>query len=146
MVRQYRVNRWARFINRRALKLVRRGWSKRTWSLTTTGHRSGELRTTPVSPIEVAGTRWLVGPYGSVGWVQNLRALPEGVLISGREEFRFRAVEAEPEVAGRVMAEYLRREKFVRPYVGLSPDDPIERFVASAERYPVFRVEPIPPA
>jgi hypothetical protein len=42
--------------------------------LSTRGRRSGRLRTTPVVPVEHAGKRWLVAPYGAVSWVHNARA------------------------------------------------------------------------
>src|SRR5438093_12133365 len=42
--------------------------------LTTTGRRSGRPRTTPVSLVVDDGRRWLVSPYGAVGWARNVRA------------------------------------------------------------------------
>lgn len=45
-------------------------------SLTSTGRRTGQPRTTPVSPIEVNETRYLIAPYGAVDWVRNVRATP----------------------------------------------------------------------
>ena len=41
--------------------------------LTTHDRKTGEPHTTPVVPIDQDGTRWLVAPYGTVGWVRNAR-------------------------------------------------------------------------
>jgi len=45
-----------------------------TYLLTTMGHRSGRPHTTPVALVVDDGRRWLVSPYGEVGWVHNVRA------------------------------------------------------------------------
>jgi hypothetical protein len=38
------------------------------------GRKSGIPRSTPVTLVEHEGARWLVAPYGQVGWVKNARA------------------------------------------------------------------------
>ena len=53
-----------------ALKLAPKGY----YVLTTIGRKTGEKRTTPVVLIEEDGHRWLVAPFGPVGWVHNARA------------------------------------------------------------------------
>src|SRR5438132_8329014 len=45
-----------------------------TYLLTTMGHRSGRAHTTPVALVVDDGRRWLVSPYGEVGWVHNVGA------------------------------------------------------------------------
>ena len=52
------------------LKLAPKGY----YVLTTFGRKSGEKRTTPVVLVEENGRRWLVAPFGPVGWVYNARA------------------------------------------------------------------------
>ncbi len=47
------------------------------------GRKTGLPRTTPVSLIEHEGRRWLVAPYGEVGWVRNARAAGEAELLRG---------------------------------------------------------------
>ena len=42
------------------------------------GRSSGEWRTTPVNPLTVDGTRYLVAPRGNAQWVRNLRAIGTG--------------------------------------------------------------------
>jgi len=54
--------------------------------LTVPGRKSGEPRTVPVAVTEVDGRRWVIGAYGDVHWVRNLRAAGGGVIVlDGRE-------------------------------------------------------------
>jgi len=53
--------------------------------LSVPGRRSGELRTTPVSPLTMSGQRYVVG-LKDADWVQNARAAGSGVLTRGRNE------------------------------------------------------------
>ena len=108
--------------------------------LTTTGRKSGRQRTTPVVLVENPGERWLVSPYGAVSWVCNPGALPELSLRRGRRTERFHAQEAAPEVAGPVLREYLGHVRATAPFFDVKPGDPVERFVAEADRHPVFRL------
>ncbi|MGH3442455.1 MAG: nitroreductase family deazaflavin-dependent oxidoreductase [Nitriliruptorales bacterium] len=108
--------------------------------LTTTGRRSGQPRTTPVRLLDHEGQRWLVSPYGTVGWVHNVR-------INDRVTFRrrgraetLRAEEVDAATAAPVLREYLRAESFVRLFFDAEADDPIEAFEAEADRHPVFRL------
>jgi deazaflavin-dependent oxidoreductase (nitroreductase family) len=111
-----------------------------TYLLTTSGRKSGKPRTTPVNIIDLDGERWLVAPYGNVGWVDNVRATPEVTLRRGRNEESFRAEEVDPEQAGPVLKAYVRRFQVTAPYFDAKRDDPVDRFVAEAARHPVFRL------
>src|SRR5258707_13959817 len=42
------------------------------------GRKSGQIRTTPVNPLEIGGKRYLVAPRGETEWVRNLRAARGG--------------------------------------------------------------------
>ena len=44
---------------------------KSNYLLTTRGRKSGRRHTTPVSLVIDNGQRWLVAPYGAVGWVHK---------------------------------------------------------------------------
>lgn len=112
--------------------------------LTTTGRKTGRARTTPVILVENPGDRWLVSPYGEVGWVRNLRAQPELALRRGRSTGHFHAMEAAPEVAGPVLRQYLRDVTETAPFFDVQAGDPVERFVAEAGRHPVFRLTAVP--
>src|SRR5215471_18055310 len=57
------------------------------------GRKSGQVRTTPVALVEVGGRRWVVGTFGNVNWVRNLRAAGEATVAVGRRSERVRSVE-----------------------------------------------------
>src|SRR5688572_15070808 len=66
--------------------------------LTVRGRRTRQPRTTPVSPLTVAGHRYVIGGYEGADWVRNARAAGEGVLARGRRAERVRLVDLpEPE-------------------------------------------------
>ncbi len=110
-------------------------------TLTTAGRRTGQPRTTPVLPIEGNETRYLVAPYGTVDWVQNIRANPDVTISRGRRTERFRAIEAPAGEAAPVIKRYLKSMPIVRPYSDLSPQDDLDAVAAGAAAHPVFRLE-----
>jgi deazaflavin-dependent oxidoreductase (nitroreductase family) len=112
--------------------------------LTVPGLRTGELRTTPVYLMEIEGERWLVAPYGAVGWVRNLRAAGRATLERGGRSEEVGAVEAGPEEAAPVLRRYIADVPLTRPYVDVSADSPRAAIAAEASRHPVFRL--VPPA
>lgn len=52
--------------------------------LTVRGRKTGQPRTAAVAVVEIEGRRWVIGSYGDVNWVRNLRAAGEGSLRRGR--------------------------------------------------------------
>ena len=55
--------------------------------LTVRGRKSGLPRTAPVAVVELDGRRWVIGAYGDVQWVRNLRAAGEAeIRVRGRAE------------------------------------------------------------
>ena len=122
--------------------LARRGLAGRhTYILTVRGRKTGRAFSTPVILVEDA-ERWLVAPYGEVGWVRNVRAAGEvEIARSGRSE-RMRIEESAPEQSAPVLREYLKRVPVVRPFFDVTPDSPLADFVAEAPRHPVFRLTP----
>lgn len=110
--------------------------------LTVRGRTSGRPRTTPVRVMKHGGRRYLVGPYGEVGWVRNARAAGEVSLRRGRHSASYAVVECRPDEAGPVLKAYARVEPITRPYFDARPSDPPPAFAAEAARHPVFRLEP----
>ena len=81
MARAYRLRLWRRLINWMIGVLLRLGVSPpHTYLLTVRGRKSGHPYSTPVTLVEEAGKRWLVAPYGEVGWVRNARAAEQVTL------------------------------------------------------------------
>ncbi len=107
--------------------------------LTVRGRTSGRPHSTPVRLIE-GGERWLVAPYGDVGWVRNARAAGSVELRHGRSSEILSIEEVAPEVAAPVLREYLKKVAVVRPFFDVKTGSPLEAFVVEAPRHPVFRL------
>jgi len=123
--------------------LLRLGLAPRTTVLLTVpGRRSGRPRSTPVTLVEEDGQRWLVAPYGPVGWVHNARVAGQVQLSRGRRSETVRVKELAPEAAGPILKAYLDRVPITRPYFDVTPDAPLAAFAAEASKHPVFQVEP----
>ena len=76
---------WRRSVNRMIRVMLRLGVSPpHTHLLTVRGRKSGYPHSTPVTLVEGARKRWLVAPYGEVGWVRNARAAEQVTLTRGR--------------------------------------------------------------
>lgn len=141
MAKTYRLTGMLKSVNVMMRGLLRVGLApKTTCLLTVAGRRSGEPRSTPVSLVEDAGQRWLVAPYGEVGWVLNARAAGQVALSRGRRSETLRIVELDAVEAGPVLKRYVAQQPITRPYFDAGPDDPPEAFVAEAGRHPVFKL------
>jgi deazaflavin-dependent oxidoreductase (nitroreductase family) len=141
MARSYRLGRGRRLVNAFVKRLLRLGLAGRhTFLLTVPGRSSGRLCATPVILVE-NGDRFLVAPYGAVGWVKNLRASGRATLGRRGQRQAITVRELAPAESAPVLREYLRRVRAVRPFFDASPHSPLEAFAAEAERHPVFRIE-----
>lgn len=67
--------------------------------LTVRGRTTGRPRTAPVAVAEIDGRRWVIGAYGEVHWVRNLRAAGEAVIRSGDRTEHVTAVELDRDTA-----------------------------------------------
>jgi hypothetical protein len=112
--------------------------------LSVPGRASGELRTTPVSPLEFNDRRWIVGGWANADWVKNLRASGWGLLTKGSRVERIRVLEVPLEARAPVIQAFAQQRggRGFEP----SPDAPLEAFAAAAERYPVFEIVASEPA
>lgn len=123
--------------------MVRRGTGPRgTVLLTVAGRTSGEPRTTPVTLVERDGVRWLVAPYGPVGWVRNVRAAGVVEARRGRRTERLVAEEVDAATGAPVLRQYLQEVAVVRRVFDVAPGDPVEAFVPLVPTHPVFRLRP----
>lgn len=110
------------------------------------GRRTGRLRRTPVSPMELDGARYLVAGYPTAQWVHNARAAGVGELTTGRRRERVRLVELDVEDARAKLREFpVRVPSAVSVMVdaGVVPDGSPESFAALAGRCAVFRLESV---
>src|SRR3712207_6049138 len=94
-----RLPRWLKVANPVIVALQRRGLTIGTMHLLTVpGRRSGEPRTTPVSPLTVAGRRYIIAGLEGADWVKNARASGWAILARGRKEERVGLVELPVEI------------------------------------------------
>lgn len=61
--------------------------------MTVRGRKSGRPRTVAVAVVDIEGRRWVIGAYGNVNWVHNLRTAQEAVIHAGRQPERVSAAE-----------------------------------------------------
>ena len=143
MAKSYRLTPLRRVANVVMRLLLPLGLAPRTTMLLTVpGRRSGTPRSTPVTLVEEDGHRWLVAPYGTVGWVHNARAAGQVELSRGRYSETVRLKELAPEAAAPVLKAYVERVPITRPYFDVTPDAPFAAFAAEAPKHPVFQVAP----
>ncbi len=141
MANIYRLGPVRRGINVVMTTMIRIGvGAPSSYLLTTTGRKTGSPRTTPVTLVEGDGDRWLVAPYGAVGWVHNVRSTPEVSLRRGRRTEMRSAIEVDAETAGPVLQRYVRDVRVTAPFFDAKASDPVELFVREAPRHPVFRL------
>ena len=110
------------------------------------GRKSGEWRQTPVNPLTIEGTTYLVAPRGNTQWVRNMRASGEGRLRAGRRTEDFTAVEVPEAERPAVLRAYLDRWKWEVGafFEGVGPDSSDEELLGIAPDHPVFRIGPPP--
>jgi deazaflavin-dependent oxidoreductase (nitroreductase family) len=141
MARVYRLGPWRRAVNVLVRGLLLIGLAPpRTYLLTVRGRRSGRLYATPVTLVEERGLRWLVAPYGEVGWVRNARAAGEVALGRGRRVETVAIFELPPEEAAPILQRYVTDVPITRPYFDVTPTSNLAAFAAEAPRHPVFRI------
>ena len=108
------------------------------------GRKSGELRSNPVNPLVVDGSRYLVAPRGNTQWVRNLRVAGEGELRIGRRVEPFSATEIGDDAKPAILRPYLKRWKWEVGifFDGVDAKAPEEKLREIAPGYPIFRIEP----
>ncbi|HEU5434733.1 MAG TPA: nitroreductase/quinone reductase family protein [Thermomicrobiales bacterium] len=106
------------------------------------GRRSGQWRTTPVNPLDLAGRRYLVAPRGETEWVRNLRAAGTGELRLGGAVERFHATEVADAAKPPILRAYLDRWRGeAGSFFGVSADPSDADLARIAPNHPVFLVQ-----
>lgn len=124
---------------RAGVKLV--GFGTPTYLLTVRGRISGQPRTTPVSPIEQEGKRYLMTPYGVVDWVRNLRAAGEATLTRGHRAETIRTRELPSGEAGLVLQAFIESRHPIGRFFGIPAGASREEYERQALIHPVFLVQ-----
>lgn len=131
-----------RMVNRIVTKRLTKGkMAGDVYLLTTLGRKSGLERTTPVTIARREGRRYLVAPYGAVGWVHNLRDSGHAELSRAGEVEEITATEVDSATAAPVLKQYVKDVSVVRPFFDVDKDDPVAEFEAEASLHPVFVIE-----
>lgn len=114
--------------------------------LTVTGRKSGQPRSTPMTPFEFDGGLYVVAGYPGADWAANARAAGTGTLARGRRSRQVRIVELTADEARRVLrvfpvevpvgVAFAKRSGMVR-------DGTADEFEALAGRVAVFRFDPV---
>jgi len=113
--------------------------------ITISGRKSGQPRTTPVALLEVGGKRWVIGTFGEVNWVRNLRAAGQATLTVGgrREDVVARELTADERAAffRDVVVPYARRIRVGPALLAvLGARDVVKDPVAASANRPVFEL------
>ncbi|WP_459976334.1 nitroreductase family deazaflavin-dependent oxidoreductase, partial [Mycobacterium avium] len=74
--------------------------------LTVPGRKSGQPRSTPMTPFEFRGGLYVVAGYPGADWAANARAAGTGTLRRGRRSRRVRIVELSADEARPVLREF----------------------------------------
>jgi F420H(2)-dependent quinone reductase len=138
MARQYQVTQRIRLENGFTSALIRLGIAPGRWYLLAVkGRVSGELRETPIEPIEMEGRRFFVAPFGVVNWVKNARKAGRVRLSRGARVEFLEVKEMTPSESAPVLRAYLRRG-YTGDYFNAGPDSPLTEFENEASHHPVF--------
>ena len=141
MAKQYRLGFIRKTINNLMAGRIGKGKAADDmYLLTTLGRKSGQERTTPVTIPTSDGVRYLVAPYGDVGWVHNLRASGLAELSQGGTTEEIAATEVDADTAAPILKQYVQQVSVVRSFFDADKDAPIAEFVAEASRHPVFKI------
>lgn len=115
--------------------------------LTVLGRKSGQPRSTPVTPMTVDGDEYVVGGFPGADWVRNAQANPDATLGQGKRARRVRLVEMSPDEARPLLRQFPilvpTGIEFMRN-AGLVTEGTPDEFEALAGRCSVFRMDPAP--
>ena len=136
---------WLGPANRMITFLNRLGFALGTQHiLTIQGRKSGRPRSTPVSLLTVAGSRYVV-TGGTPDWVRNARSSGRAVLERGRRRELVALIELPVDERAAILREFPKQVphgvSFFELLLGVRIDP--DALAAAAPRCPVFRIESI---
>ncbi|ORW01704.1 nitroreductase family deazaflavin-dependent oxidoreductase [Mycobacterium kyorinense] len=114
--------------------------------LTVPGRKSGQPRSTPMTPFELDGGLYVVAGYPGADWAANARAAGTGTLRRGRRSRQVRIVELTAEQARPVLRAFATEVPVGVGFAkrsGLVRDGTPDEFEALADRIAVFRFDPV---
>ena len=115
--------------------------------LTIRGRKTGRDRTVPIGVFDRDGRKYIVGAFGEVNWVRNLRAAGAGTITQGKRKARYAAEQVHGEEAALVLrdclAAYLPSPlagPMLRQRIAVNAEAPLDVLALEARRTPVFRL------
>lgn len=112
--------------------------------LTVPGRKSGQPRSTPMTPFRLGGGLYVVAGYPGADWAANARAAGAGTLRRGRKAREVRIVELTAEQARPVLRVYPGEVPVGVAFAkrsGLVRDGTADEFEALAGHIAVFRFD-----
>jgi deazaflavin-dependent oxidoreductase (nitroreductase family) len=113
--------------------------------LTVPGRKSGQPRSTPMTPFELDGGLYVVAGYPGADWAANARAARSGTLSRGRRSRTVSIVELTAEQARPVLRAFSSRVPVGVAFAkrsGMVREGTADEFEALAGRIAVFRFDP----
>jgi deazaflavin-dependent oxidoreductase (nitroreductase family) len=114
--------------------------------LTVPGRRTGQPRSTPMTPFTYDGKLYTVAGYPDSDWPRNARTAGEGTLSRGRKVRRVKIVALSADEARPVLREFPRQVPVGVGFAkrsGMVKDGTPDEFEALAGQLAVFRFDPI---
>ena len=114
--------------------------------LTVPGRRTGQRRSTPMTPFTHEGKLYTVAGFPGSDWPRNARAAGEGTLSRGRKSRRVKIVEISADEARPVLREFPVRVPVGVGFAkrsGLVTVGTPDEFEALAGKLSVFRFDPV---
>lgn len=116
--------------------------------LTVPGRKSGQPRSTPMTPFELDGGLYVVAGYPGADWAANARAARSGTLSRGRRSRKVSIVELNAEQARPVLRAFSSKVPVGVAFAkrsGMVREGTADEFEALAGRIAVFRFDPAGP-
>ena len=114
--------------------------------LTVPGRKSGQPRSTPITPMNVDGKRYVVAGFPGADWEKNARAAATATLTQGKTSQTVRMVELSAEDARPLLRQFPTLVPTGVSFMkrsGLVAEGTSEECEALAGRCAVFRFEPV---
>ena len=113
--------------------------------LTVTGRKSGQPRSTPITPMYVGDLRYVVAGFPGADWERNARAADTATLTAGKTSETVRMVELTADEARPLLRQFPTLVPTGVGFMkrsGLVTDGTPDEFEALAGRCAVFRFDP----
>src|SRR5882757_3141107 len=140
--------RWLKPMNKLMIAMQRLGvQTGPAMVLTVPGRKSGQPRSTPMTPFDHDGALYTVAGYPGADWAANARAAGVGTLTSGRRSRQVRIVTLSPDESRPVLRAFAIKVPVGVGFAkrsGLVVDGTPDEFEELAGRLAVFRFDPVP--